>query len=91
MEQGIWDALDGICGREGMTRHEVCSLIESRRKGTSRTSAVRAFIVTYYHTAASGFVPVEGTGPAQGVSPRRNANLSGQSHLDVAVKSFFGT
>lgn len=52
LEQVSWDALDDICRNEGMTIHELCSMIEPLRNGSSRTSAVRAFIVSYYRTAA---------------------------------------
>jgi hypothetical protein len=42
-----------ICQFEGMTIHELCSMIDDRREGSSRTSAVRAFIVSYYRAAAA--------------------------------------
>ncbi len=56
LEQASWDAINDICQCEGLTLHELCSLIETRRQGASRTSAVRAFIVTYFRTvvAANG-------------------------------------
>lgn len=52
LEQASWDALDQICDCEHNNVHEICSMIESARDGSSRTSAVRAFIVTYFHLAA---------------------------------------
>ncbi len=52
MENEIWEALSDICLREKMTVHELCSLVEKRRHGSSRTSAVRTFVVAYFRTAA---------------------------------------
>ena len=42
LEQDVWDALEEVCGREGLSLHEVCTHIENRRSGSSRTAAVRA-------------------------------------------------
>lgn len=53
LEQDVWEALEEICEREEMTVHEVCTLIEQRRAGSSRTAAVRAFILRYFREAAS--------------------------------------
>ena len=47
-----WEALTDICKCEGLTLHELCSLVDNNRHGSSRTSAVRAFIVTYFRTLA---------------------------------------
>lgn len=53
LEKATWEALDQICACENMSVHEVCSMIEDVRFGSSRTSAVRAFIVTYFTLAAN--------------------------------------
>jgi len=53
LEQDVWAALEEICAREDMSVHEICTLIEQRRKGSSRTAAVRAFILGYFREAAS--------------------------------------
>jgi len=53
LEQDVWEALEEICEREDMTVHEICTLIEQRRAGSSRTAAVRAFILGYFREAAS--------------------------------------
>lgn len=53
LEQDVWGALEEICAREEMSVHEICTLIEQRRKGSSRTAAVRAFILGYFREAAS--------------------------------------
>lgn len=53
LEQDVWEALEEICAREDMSVHEVCTLIERSRTGSSRTAAVRAFILGYFREAAS--------------------------------------
>lgn len=53
LEEDIWEAFDEICERENLSSHELVTLIEERREGTNRTSAVRAFIVTYYRMIAN--------------------------------------
>ncbi|HAD87492.1 MAG TPA: hypothetical protein DCG48_09035 [Rhodospirillaceae bacterium] len=53
LEGATWEALDQICDCEKITVHELCTMIESVRFGSSRTSTVRAFIVTYFRLAAN--------------------------------------
>lgn len=53
LEQDVWDALEEICAREGVNTHELCTRIELRRTGSSRTAAVRAFVLSYFRAAAS--------------------------------------
>ncbi|MEQ8194545.1 MAG: ribbon-helix-helix domain-containing protein [Rhodospirillales bacterium] len=53
LEKQVWDALDEICGREQVNLHELCTYIESQRKKSSRTSAVRTFALIYFHAAAT--------------------------------------
>lgn len=54
LEPETWAALDEICRLEETNVHVLCSLIERRRRGTSRTSAVRVFIVSYFRAASRG-------------------------------------
>ncbi|MFC1674159.1 ribbon-helix-helix domain-containing protein [Pseudomonadota bacterium] len=53
LEQDVWDAVEEICAREDLSVHDLCTLIERRRTGSSRTAAVRAFILGYFREAAS--------------------------------------
>ena len=53
MEEELWEALNDVCRCESMTIHELCSLIDNRRHGSSRTSSVRTFIIAYFRIAAS--------------------------------------
>ncbi len=52
LEIEMWQAFDEICELEGLTRNQLCAMIEARRSNSSRTSAVRAFVVTYLRVAA---------------------------------------
>ncbi len=53
LETEIWDALSEIHRREGWTVHHICSRVERRRRGHNRTSAVRAYVVSYFLSAAT--------------------------------------
>tara|TARA_B100000780_G_C20861125_1_gene342330 strand:- start:96 stop:374 length:279 start_codon:yes stop_codon:yes gene_type:complete len=53
LESATWEALDQICEAEKINVHQLCTMIEGVRSGSSRTSTVRAFIVTYFRLAAS--------------------------------------
>jgi len=53
LERASWEALDDICSAEGVTLHDLCTMIDQRKNGGSRTSAVRSFIVSYYREATS--------------------------------------
>lgn len=48
LEAAIWEALDEMCVRERITRHELCTQIEARRDGINRAQAVRSIIINYY-------------------------------------------
>ena len=52
LEKAIWSGLEEICDREDVTFNQLCSLIDRSRDTTSRTSAVRTFIVNYYRHIA---------------------------------------
>ena len=49
LEGASWDAIDDICQFESLHINELCTAIDLRRRNSSRTAAVRAFIVTYFH------------------------------------------
>jgi len=53
LEPAMWDALTEICRREEMTLHQLCALIDERRRASSLTAAIRVFIVTYFRSAAT--------------------------------------
>jgi predicted DNA-binding ribbon-helix-helix protein len=53
LEPAMWDALEEICRREGMTEHELCTRIDGLDIASSLTASVRVFIVTYFRGAAT--------------------------------------
>lgn len=52
LEEAGWEAIDEICSLEGITLNELCTAIDLRNSGSSRTAAVRAFIFTYFRLLA---------------------------------------
>lgn len=50
LEGSVWSALDEICVRERMTRHDLCSRIEEMRGVANRAQAIRAAVVSYFRT-----------------------------------------
>jgi len=81
LEQDVWEALEEICQREDMSVHEVCSTIEQRRTGSSRTAAVRAFILGYFREAASdtGHTRAGHGNMAEGAKSKKQINRDGLS------------
>ena len=53
LEEEMWTAVNELCAREGMTVHELCSLIDKFRGSNSLTAALRVFLVVYYRLAAT--------------------------------------
>lgn len=53
LEPAMWDALEDICRREGLTIHEACSLVDTRRSQSSLTAAMRVFILGYFRAAVT--------------------------------------
>lgn len=48
LEPQMWDALESIARREGMTLNSLCTQVDQRRREIGLTSATRVFIVSYY-------------------------------------------
>ncbi len=48
LEAAIWEALDEMCVRERITRHELCTQIEIERDGINRAQAVRSVVINYF-------------------------------------------
>jgi hypothetical protein len=49
----LWDALDEIVKREGLTMRELVFRIEAMRRSGERTRAVRIFVLNYFREAAT--------------------------------------
>lgn len=52
MEPLIWESLQDICTREGLTLNALCSQIDVRRGDSNLTAAIRVFTVSYYRNAS---------------------------------------
>ena len=53
LEPTMWDALAEICRRENATLSEIATLVGRSRSASSLTSAMRIFILDYFHLAAT--------------------------------------
>ena len=53
LEPAMWEALEEICRREEQSISSICAFIESQRGSSSRTAAVRVFILRYFRAAAT--------------------------------------
>ena len=53
LEPAMWEALEEICRREGRSLNDICAYIEARRGRSTRTAAVRVFILRYFRAAAT--------------------------------------
>lgn len=70
MESALWEALDEICDRERYSVNQIVTMVETRRRETNLTAAVRVFITTYFR-AASGIpvAPPEAEGEDEDAEP----------------------
>ncbi|MBO6520153.1 MAG: ribbon-helix-helix domain-containing protein [Rhodospirillales bacterium] len=59
LETAVWDALDEICDKEDMSRHELCTRIDSARSEANRAQAVRATVINYFRLAAASGVGMQ--------------------------------
>ena len=48
LESAIWDAVEDLCARENMSRHDLCSRVEASRDGLNRAQAIRAVVINYF-------------------------------------------
>lgn len=48
LESAIWDAVEDLCARENISRHHLCSRVESGRDGLNRAQAIRAVVMNYF-------------------------------------------
>ncbi|NVJ90113.1 MAG: ribbon-helix-helix domain-containing protein [Methylocystaceae bacterium] len=48
LEPEMWSALEHICEKEGVNIHKLCTWISDFKPRANRTSAIRAFIISYF-------------------------------------------
>lgn len=51
LESAIWDAVEDLCARENISRHDLCSRVEAGRDGLNRAQAIRAVVMNYFRFA----------------------------------------
>ncbi|WP_419797404.1 MAG: ribbon-helix-helix domain-containing protein [Terasakiella sp.] len=54
LEPEMWSALDLICQQEHTDVHSLCTWISTYKPRSNRTSAIRAFIVSYLRAQIDG-------------------------------------
>ncbi|NVK17460.1 MAG: ribbon-helix-helix domain-containing protein [Methylocystaceae bacterium] len=55
LEPEMWSALEHICSQEQTDIHTLCTWINSYKPRANRTSAIRAFIVSYLRSVIECF------------------------------------
>lgn len=53
LERPMWEALDEICMRDNLSIHELSSMVNDSRRGSSLTAAMRVFALAYFRVAAT--------------------------------------
>jgi predicted DNA-binding ribbon-helix-helix protein len=54
LDPEMWSGLNEICRRERASIHEICTSVSTRKnENTSRTAAIRVFVMAYFRTAAT--------------------------------------
>ena len=53
LEPPMWEALQEIALREGISAHELCSEVEADRQESTLTAAIRVHILNYFRAAAT--------------------------------------
>jgi predicted DNA-binding ribbon-helix-helix protein len=48
LEDQVWDGLTEVCRREEISIDELCTRVEGLRIGSSMSSALRVFLMTYF-------------------------------------------
>jgi predicted DNA-binding ribbon-helix-helix protein len=52
LEPAMWQALEEVAATSGLTIHQLCTMIDERRRESSLTAAVRVFLLLYYRDAS---------------------------------------
>ena len=48
LDRETWISLSDICGREGITIHQLCSKIDATKGSSGLSAATRLFVLTYF-------------------------------------------
>lgn len=76
LESSMWEALEEIAAREGLSVSQLCEQVDRRRRQSSLTAAMRVFIVSYFRAAATEHGHADaGHGPLYGAAARPAGGL----------------
>lgn len=53
LEPAMWEALEEIAAREGLTLSQLCERVDARRRESTLTAAMRVFTMSYFRIAAT--------------------------------------
>lgn len=70
LDRETWISLSDICASEGMTIHELCSLIDRNRGRSGLSSATRLFVLVYFRSKLNQYEEPMFT-PPPGLEPSR--------------------
>jgi predicted DNA-binding ribbon-helix-helix protein len=97
LEPEMWDGLMEICRREGVTIHQLTTLVDRCRHRSSLTAKLRVFILAYYRAASSeaghaqaGHGRVTTSAAVRGKRARKAPVFTGNDTLYQAVYSLMG-
>lgn len=76
LEPELWEALEEICQREGVTLADLVKRIEHAGHPGGRTSAVRVHVLNYFRTAAHAHSARRTTDSAWADGTPREANAA---------------
>lgn len=95
LEDSLWDAVDDLCHREGLTVHELCSALDRYRGDRGLTAALRVFTVTYFrHAASHPPEPAPVRGPVRALQPFRRRPKTDRRGIDLwrpRIETLFAT
>ncbi|MCF4164033.1 ribbon-helix-helix domain-containing protein [Zavarzinia compransoris] len=53
LEPSLWDAVEDICRREGISLDDLCNRVAAERPGGNYTSNLRCWVVDYFRFASA--------------------------------------
>lgn len=88
LEEQVWDGLVEICRREEVSIDELCTEVDDRRIGSSMSSSLRVFLLTYFRLAADTAEQLIQTRRASGSGMAQPPQASFPGNLDRALERF---
>lgn len=86
LEERVWDGLVDICRREEISIDDLCTVVNERRIGSSMSSSLRVFQLTYFRLAVETAEGLLRRRPATGFA--HPPQVAFPSALEVALERF---